>query len=128
MKGDKKYELFFNPAGFIELHFIGAQTSESIIESSRRMFKKTEKLKTDKKPALVLVDVTKIPLTNNHRQMAPARKEAVRMLSSSNYDRIAVYGSLPVQVAMNTIILIAGKRDRVRVFADRVEAIKWLKI
>lgn len=127
MTGVKKYELFFNPSGFIELHYIGSMTPETITESCRKLFKKTEKLITEKKPALILVDVTKISVTNNHKQMAPARKEAVHLLTKSHYDRIAVYGSLPVQIAMNTIVLIAGKRDKVRVFSDRVEALKWLK-
>jgi hypothetical protein len=87
----------------------------------------TAKLKADKKPALVLVDVMKITVTNNHKKMAPARKEAVRLLRESEYDRISVYGSLPVKVVMNTIIMVAGKKDKVRVFDDRLEALKWLK-
>ena len=128
MSGDKKYELFYNPAGFIELHYLGALTPEAISESCKKLFKKADKLITDKKPALILVDVTKINITkNNHARMAPARKEAVKLLAKSNYDRIAVYGSLPVQVAMNTIILIAGKRDKVRAFSERMDALKWLK-
>jgi hypothetical protein len=127
MRQTKKYELFFNPAGFIELHYTGAQTSDSVISASNQLFKKSAKLKSKKEPALILVDVTNVPLTNNHTKMAPARKEAVRAISSDDYDRLAVYGSVTVQVVMNTIILIAGKRDKVRVFANREDAVKWLK-
>ena len=56
-----------------------------------------------------------------------ARKEAVKAMKNARYDRIAVYGNVAVQIMVNTLVLIAGKRQKIRVFSDRVEALRWLK-
>jgi hypothetical protein len=127
MSDSKKYDLFINPAGFIELHYIGTLNPQAVINSTKKLQKLVKKLKATKTPILILVDVTKVPITNNQKQMAPARKHAVDVISTMEYKRIAIYGSVVVQIVMNTVALIAGKRNKVRVFASRVEALKWLK-
>jgi hypothetical protein len=51
----------------------------------------------------------------------------VEAMKQAEYNRIAVYGNAAVQIMVNTLILIAGKRDKIRVFSNREEALKWLK-
>jgi hypothetical protein len=127
MRSTKKFETFFNPAGFIEQHYKGNQTPDSVIAAVNVLVARAKKLKLDKRLALILVDVTDVPKIDISGKMARARKEAVQAMRSAEYDRIAIYGNVAVQVMVSTLVMIAGKRDKIRVFADRVEAIKWLK-
>jgi len=122
-----KYRIFVNPSGFIETHFIGNQTPDSVIGAVEELVKRAEKLKLRHELVLVLVDVTKVPKIDISGKMANARKEAVKAMTSAEYDRIAVYGNMAVQIMVNTLVLIAGKRDKIRVFASRIEALRWLK-
>jgi predicted glycosyltransferase len=121
------YKIFYNPAGFIEVHFLGEQTPDSVIGAVRELVKWSKKLNNQKQKVLVLADVTEVPKIDISGKMAPARKEAVKAMSDAEYDRIAVYGNVVVQILVNTLALIAGKRQKIKVFSDRTEAVRWLK-
>lgn len=127
MSKTEKFQTFDNPAGFIEQHFIGVQTSDSVIGAVEALVKEAKKLARKKKEILILVDVTKVPKIDISGRMAKARKEAVQAMKDAEYDRIAVYGNVAVQLMVNTLVLIAGKKDKIKVFGDRVEALRWLK-
>jgi len=122
-----RYKIFVNPAGFIETHFIGNQTPDSVIGAVEDLVKRAKKLKAHEELALILVDVTEVPKIDISGKMAKARKEAVKAMTNAEYDRIAVYGNVAVQILVNTLVMIAGKRDKIRVFASRIEALKWLR-
>ena len=122
-----KYKIFVSPAGFIETHFTGNQTPDSVIDAVEELVKRAKKLKVRKELVLVLVDVTDVPKIDISKRMARAHQQAVKAMTTADYDRIAVYGNVAVQILVNTLVMIAGKRDKIRVFASRIEALKWLK-
>lgn len=127
MKSSDKYKTSNNPAGFIEQQFLGIQTADSVISAVEELVKRAKKLKGKQQAVYILVDVTKVPKIDISGKMARARKEAVKAMSTAEYDRIAVYGNVAVQIMVNTLVLIAGKRSKVRVFGDRITALRWLK-
>lgn len=127
MKQTEKYKTFFNPSGFIEQHFIGIQTPKSVIAAVDDLVKNAKKLKAKGLPVLILVNVTDVPKIDISGKMVKARQEAVIAMRTAEYDRIAVYGNPAVQIMVNTLVLIAGKRDKIRVFGNRLDALKWLK-
>jgi hypothetical protein len=58
--------------------------------------------------------------------MAEVRKAAAKAVKEIKFDRVALYGPLHLQVILTTLALVAGKRDKVKVFDSRPAAIKWL--
>ncbi|MBX4197156.1 hypothetical protein KW801_01200 [Candidatus Saccharibacteria bacterium] len=122
-----KYKTYFNPAGFVEQQFIGTQTPESVLASVEDLIKWSKKLKSKQQPALFLVDVTQVPKIDISSKMAHVRQRAVKAMTSAEYDRVAIYGNVAVQILVNTLVLIAGKRHKIRVFSNRVDALSWLK-
>jgi len=127
MKKGQKYNVFYNPSGFVELHYQGEQTPKSVIDSVNELIDWSDKLSAEKKRVLILIDVTDVSKIDISGKMAAARKEAVRVMTRDKYDRMAFYGNLAVQILINTLALIAGKRQKVRVFPSRIEALGWLK-
>jgi uncharacterized protein YeeX (DUF496 family) len=122
-----KFEIFISPAGFIEQKFTGMQTAQSITDGVKELVKCGRKLFAQKKPVLILIDITEVPKVNMSEQMHQLPKDIVRAMKEEKYDRIAVYGDLAVQVLINTLVLIAGKRRKIRVFPERIDALAWLK-
>lgn len=127
MAQSKKFQVFTNPAGFIEEKFIGLQTPESVTLAVDKLIKMTRQLAAQKKPVYVLVDLSEVPKVNLTAQMKLAQKGMVKSMQIERYDKVAVYGNPGSQIVVNTLALIAGKRDKIRVFATRIEALKWLK-
>ncbi len=127
MSESKKVKTTFNPAGFIEQVYIGNQTPDSVIKGVTELVRRAKKLKADRKQVLILADVTGVPKIDISGKMARARKEAIQAMTTAEYDKVAVYGNVGVQILVNTLVLIAGKRDKIRVFSDRLAALKWLK-
>jgi hypothetical protein len=127
MEMGEKYNTFYNPGGFVELCFYGEQTPESVISAVTELVDWSKKLSSKKKKIYILVDVTEVPKIDISGKMAAARKEAVRAMTTAKYDRIAIYGNVAVQIMVNTLVLIAGKRQNIKVFSDRFEGLKWLK-
>lgn len=127
MGQSQKFITFDNPAGFIEQHIKGRQSADSVMGAVEDLVKRSMKLKVKKKLVLILVDVTDVPGIDTSGKMTEASKEAVEAMMDAEYDKVAVYGDIAVQILVNTLAIIAGKRDKIRVFASRVEALKWLK-
>jgi hypothetical protein len=118
----KKNEVFLNPSGFIEQCYIGYQTEKSTAEGIAELEKLAAKLRAQRKPVLILIDITKLGGTS-----LGARVAGINGMKSVKYKRAAMYGSLSTQVLVNTLAMIAGKQDNTKAFSDRAEAIKWLK-
>lgn len=123
----EKYQTFLNPSGFIEQHFIGVQTPDSVIGAVDELVKQAKKRKAKKRPVLILICVEQVPKIDISGKMAPARKQAVKAMVNTEYDRIAIYGNVAVQIMVSTLVLIAGKRSKIKVFNDRQNAVGWLK-
>lgn len=127
MEKGQKFKAFYNVAGFLELYFCGEQTPKSVMSATAEMTKWSEKLNAEKRPVLILMNVSDVHKIDISGKMSAARKEAVKAMTTTKYDRMAVYGNVAMQILINTLVLIAGKRDKARVFTNRVDAVKWLK-
>lgn len=127
MAKSDKFTSFYNPGGFVDAHFIGEQSAEDVIYAISQLVKWPKKLEAKHQNVLILVDVADVPKIDISGKMAPARKKAVAAMTESKYDKIAVYGNVAVQIMVNTLVLIAGKRQQIRVFSSRIEALRWLK-
>lgn len=127
MSTSAKFELFINPAGFVEEKFYGVQTPSSVLEGMNCLIKEARKLAASGRQTLILVDITEVPKLNTSAAMKQVHKDIVQAMREETYDRIAVYGDLATQVLVNTLTLIAGKRRKIRVFSDRVDALRWLR-
>jgi hypothetical protein len=127
MDDGKFYKCFYNPSGFVEIHFMNEQTPDSVIAAVNELVKWSKKLNAKGEKVLILADVSDVPKIDISGKMAPARKHAVKAMADAKYERIAVYGSVPVQILVSTLALIAGKRQQIKVFSERADAVRWLK-
>jgi len=78
-----KYKIFVSPAGFIETHFTGNQTPDSVIDAVEELVKRAKKLKVRKELVLVLVDVTDVPKIDISKRMARAHQQAVKAMTTA---------------------------------------------
>jgi len=127
MKKGDKFQVFYNPSGFVEIHFSGEQTPESVISAIEELVSWSKKLNAKDHRVLILADVNEVPKVDISGKMAPARRVAVSAMKNAKYEKIAVFGNVAVQIMVNTLVLIAGKRQKIRVFSSRVDALRWLK-
>lgn len=127
MSEAQKFEIFDSPAGFTEAHFIGSQSPGSLTAAVDNLVKKSARKRRKQQRVLFLVDLSDVPKIDISDKMTRVRQEVVRTMSTADYDRIAVYGNAALQILVNTLVMIAGKRDKIRVFASRIDALKWLK-
>lgn len=127
MKKSDKFTIFASPGGFIEIYFKGEQTPESVTEAVKDLVKWSKKLEARHQKMLILADVSDVSKIDISGRMAPARKVAVEAMQDANYEKIAVFGNIAVQIMVNTLALIAGKRQQIKVFPDRMHALRWLK-
>ena len=114
--------VFLNKDGYIEQIYKGDQNSETVILSVERVNKLIEKLKSEGKPIKVLVNLSQIKNTD-----AGSREAAVDALKKWHFDKTALYGgSVFIKNLANLIIRAARKQDKVKIFDERKEAVKWL--
>jgi hypothetical protein len=120
-------KIFINPSGFIEQHYSGILEPEEILESLKQLHRFSKKFQNDNQPVLILEDVSKLKkMEFMSSKMAGVRKAAATTVKDIDFERGAVYGPLRVQVIVSALALVAGKRDKIRVFDNRISAIKWL--
>jgi hypothetical protein len=120
-------KIFINPSGFVEQHFFGELDPESILDGLMQLRAYAKKLNSEDKKVLILEDVSKISKVEFlSPKMAEVRKAAAKAIKDIKFDRVALYGPLHLQVILTTLALVAGKRDKVKVFDSRAAAIKWL--
>ncbi|MBI4033815.1 hypothetical protein HY379_02330, partial [Candidatus Saccharibacteria bacterium] len=113
-------ETFIHPSGFIEQSYKGTQTAKSVQEGIGQLRKCATKLKKQKKPLLVLIDISELKGTN-----AEARKAGLEGIKTVHFKKAAIYGPLWTQVLVNSLALIAGQKNKVKAFDNRVEAVGW---
>lgn len=114
-------KIFLNPDGYIEVQLIGDQTPEFFQNIYADYLSLEEQLRSEGKPVLALFDVSRetgFSLSSN--------KAALEILEKANYDRVAMY-QVPHYKVTEGIIAATGKSDNTRLFANREEALAWLK-
>lgn len=114
-------ETVWSPAGFVEQKYIGNQDSASIKKGHDKLRDYSKKLSKQNKPLLILVDVTELGKTDTATHMV-----AIKGIKTIDFKRAAMYGPVATQVLVNTLALVAGKKDIIKAFANRTEALKWL--
>jgi hypothetical protein len=120
-------KIFVNPSGFIEQHFVGHLSPEAILSNLKQIEKYSKKQAAEGKKVLILEDLSKITkIEYLNPKMSKVRKESARTMKDLQFHKIAVYGPLQLQVIVNTMALVAGKRSKVQVFDNRISAIEWL--
>lgn len=120
-KKKSSIETTWNPSGFVQQKYIGDQTSEAVEEGQKQLKKCLKKQGKDGKLLPVLIDITEIGKTDPGSHIA-----AVSGIKTIPFKRTAVYGSLSTLVLVNTLALVAGKKDKIRAFENRTDALKWL--
>lgn len=113
---------FIHPSGFIEQHYLGTQTGETVADGVHQVSKLVSQFHSEGKKALVLVSLDDVTDTN-----LDSHAEAVKGMKEVPCDRLSIYGSLRMQVLLNTLILVADKTDIARAFGDRIDALRWLR-
>jgi hypothetical protein len=116
-----------NPAGFIEQHYVGSQAPQEVHKAIRDLKRFAKKLEESNKAVLILVDVSRVTKIDLGPRMLRARVAGMKTMRALNYKRAAVYGPLPIQVLVNTLALVAGVHDKIRVFDTRLDAVRWLR-
>jgi len=122
-KAAGRVETQLSPSGFIEQHYIGPQTADSVQKAIGSLKTYINKLKIEKKPVLILLDMSRLKITFD----AQARMAAVKGMREVHYDRGAFYGPLRVLVLINTLAMVSGVQHKVKAFGERLDAIRWLK-
>ncbi len=121
-KQSEKLRTFTNPAGFIELHFSGSQNEDTVMRGIADIQKYAQKRQQQHKDVLILVNLKELTTTD-----LGSHKAAVYGMRTLRYKRAAFYGPVHTQVLLNTLSIISGKQNKLKVFENRVEAVKWLK-
>lgn len=120
-----KVDTLINPAGFIEQCYIGLVKIQAVSKAIKELAKLVEEQKTQKKPALILID-TSLAATSLFFN-TQAHNAAIKGIKTIPLDKAAIYGPLLTQVTVNTLAMIAGKKGKICGFTDRQEAIRWLR-
>lgn len=121
MASESKVETTWNPAGFVQQKYTGDQTADSVGKGIENMKKCAAKNLKTGRPLLVLIDITDLGHTDS-----AAHAAGIKGIKSMDFKRAAVYGPLQTQVLVNTLVMIAGKKNKMRAFSSRAEAVKWL--
>lgn len=115
-------QVFISEENVIECRVIGNQTAESVQAMGKKIESLLAQRKVQHKPLLVLDDVT-------HMGSVPpaARNYVVSLAKTLPYDRLAMLGKGGlVRIGANLLIRASGRRNRLRYFSNRQEAIAWL--
>ena len=126
-KTDDYVRTFLNPAGFVEQNYVGSQTPQEIFGAIRKLGYYSKKLEESGQTPLILVDLSRVTKIDLSRRFLGARKAGIRAMRSLSYERAAICGSLPIQILVSTLALVAGVHAKVRVFDSRVDAVRWLR-
>lgn len=116
-------EIFLNDKGWMEVHYIGDQTSETILKTHEEHKNVSKQHMLGEKPLKYLVDVSK--LTKND---SGARKAVVFAIGDLNVEKLAVFGGgIFLKTLTNLIFTAVGKQSIMKYFSSREDAEKWLE-
>lgn len=111
------------PDGIIELTQTGYQTTKSIIEHANEISELVKKRRADKKPALLLVDISGI--TGHDSDV----RDIAHNNLTNDFDALAIVTAENVTARLigNWLVKLVGQGERVRFFASHDDAFTWLK-
>ena len=114
--------VFTNKQNIVEIVYDGRhdiKKSNKVIAQLKIELAKLEKMN---KPKKVLLDLTKLGQTDRR-----SRGNVIDVAKNWDYHRIAVYGANVFnKVLAELIIFASGKKNKIKIFSSREEALKWL--
>jgi len=106
--------------GIVYHWFSGEHTKE---EAEKILAFLSEILKKYDRPLLALIDAREATMVQ-----AQARKLYADFMKSDNLDRAAfLVSGVVMRVVVNMVFSVSGKKDKMRMFKDKKEALRWLK-
>lgn len=115
-------QVFINDQGIIEIHVVGDQTVDSVeAAGGRARDLALEQLKAGKRAMILdnLLLMGSVPVE--------ARKKAVDLVRSSDYDKFAMLGSdRVVRFGANLMLQATGRGSHVKYFQDYDMCVAWL--
>lgn len=109
--------------GIIHCQFTGDQTPAAVDEATKLVRKQVAALRRTGQPMIILIDITTVG-----EGRGAVRKKGGEVLRQLKYDKIAIHcGNRIDEVTVNFIIAAVGKKDSVRAFLKRGQALRWLK-
>lgn len=122
MDKSKTSTVTYNPAGYLEVNFVGYSTYQSIDELRRQCEQQVEDMRMRHERLLGLVDV------NAQTGFDPgSSRAAFQALSDIPYEKVAIVADNKIFANMADMIIAAiGKKDSTRFFTTREEAVPWL--
>ena len=111
---------FINPDGYIEVLMVGDQTEESFQKIYDLAKPLLDKLKSEGKPLLGLIDMSK-----EGSYSIASDKRALQLLEGITYDKLAMC-SAPHKAVAEGIIMAMGRGNNTKIFDTRQEALAWL--
>lgn len=125
-KGDFVYT-FLNPAGFVEQDYVGSQIPQDIHNAIKKLEEFAAGLNELDRPVLILVDISRVTKIDLGPKMLRARIAGVKAMRSIGFKKAAVCGPLQIQILVNTLAMVAGVHHKIRVFDNRIDAVRWLR-
>lgn len=122
----QKSSTFINHRGYIEQVYHDEQTAESVLEAIKQLELFAKKVLDQNRTVLIFIDVSQLTKIDLSRKMLHVRIAATKTMKAINFKKAAICAPLSIQILVNTMALVAGKSDRVKVFDNRATAIKWL--
>ena len=115
-------KVYLSEDGFIRADYVGKQNVERVTQTQKEINDFVEKMRKEGKPALVLVDISKVT-----GQDSGARKAGFEGMSKFRYDKIALFGAgIFLKNVVNFVAKASGKSSKIRLFRIEKEASEWL--
>lgn len=117
-------KVFINDQGLLEIHVVGDQTYDTVMQMGQEMKRLIAELESQHKPVLVLDDVTRMERTNTG-----ARQAVNHIARTFSYKKAAMVGSSAPLMRYGTMLLLQaiGMGQKIKYFDDQQAAIDWLK-
>ncbi len=115
--------VFLNKENIIESIFDGRQTFSSLTKTSAIIMIISDKLKKNGNDILILADLKEM-----ENVTADALIASYETINEGKFKKLAISGgNKSLRKLTGFIINISGKKNKVRIFSGKKEALKWLK-
>ncbi len=117
-------KVFLNDQDIVEIHVVGDQTYDSVMQMGNQARVLLTKLEKDEKPGLILDNITKLGGSDT------AARQAVKDLAQDlPFEKTAMLGTKNLLLSVGTKILLQaiGQSSKIKYFDSLNAAVTWLK-
>lgn len=116
-------DILLDDNGFLVVHYDDHQTPEIMKERLNKLSELIPKMRAQNKPVKLLA-IMNSPGDSSHE----VRKMGVEAISNYDFDKVAIFGNTtPMRNLFNFLLVVAGRKERVKYFEDMDMAKKWLR-